>query len=128
MAEIQDISGCGDMKSQIDKAIGVHGLWKKRIRDAIASGKSEFQPVNVKVNNKCDFGKWLGTLPISAKGEDYKVVVELHTKFHKEAGRILELAITGKKAEAEKAIALASEYANLTSSLTGAMMKWKRSV
>lgn len=49
-------------------------------------------------------------------------VAAIHADFHKEAGRVLKLALNGGKAEAEKAIAMGSAYDALTTSLTRAMM------
>ena len=52
-------------------------------------------------------------------------VMNLHADFHKEAARVLQLALTGHKDEAEAAIAFKSEYAKLSAHLTEGMIKWK---
>ncbi len=114
-----------ELKDQITSAIGIHGLWKNRIREAISTGKSDWDPAFVKPCGNCDFGKWLNSFPPSSKDDHYKDVYKLHAAFHEEAARVLDMALKGKKAEAEKASAFGSEYTNLTSKLTKAMMDWK---
>lgn len=115
---------------QIDKAIGAHGLWKARLRQAIDTGSSDFDPSMIKLDNKCDFGKWLyGDIsPELKKTSTYEIVLEYHQDFHTEAARVLELAVTGKMVEARKAMAADSKFAAVSAALTTAMMEWKKRV
>jgi len=122
------IQEAGDIAAQIKAAIGVHGLWKNRIRQAINQGTSEWDPKFVAPCGNCDFGKWLDGFEGSQKGDDYKVVYDLHSQFHTEAARVLEMALSGAKTDAEAAIASGSDYANLTLNLTKAMMAWQKAV
>ena len=111
----------------IQKAIGAHGMWKARLKTAIATGKSEFQVTNVKVDNLCEFGKWLYALPVQERTSPAgKAVQDLHAKFHQEAAKVLDLALRGQKADAEKAIELGSEFAKTSADLTRAMMNWQK--
>ena len=116
-------------KEQIDNAIGAHGMWKARLRSAIDTGKSDFKTEIVRTDNNCDFGKWLhGAIAPELKNSPaYPSIVKAHAEFHQEAGRILQLAVSGKKAEAEKELAPGSKFSNLSSQLTSAMMAWKSS-
>ena len=115
------------MKEQLDKGIAAHGMWKARLRTAIDTGKSDFTVEKVKVDNGCDFGKWLYALGPTEKGSpNFAKVKDMHAQFHTEAARILALALAGNKAEAEKGIAMGSKFADLSSKVTGAMMEWKR--
>lgn len=125
MSQIQDIDTAGNMKEQISAAMGVHGMWKTRIRSAAQTGISEWKPDFVDSCHNCDFGKWLDSFPEAGKHEQYRKVYSLHAEFHKEAARVLSIALSGKKEEAEKSIALGSGYEKLTSSLTKAMMEWR---
>lgn len=110
---------------EINKAIGAHGMWKVRLRTAIDSGKSEWSINQVKVDNQCDFGKWLHSLPEGEKKTDsWKNVCSIHAKFHDEAAKILESALQGKKETAYKGLDVGSEFTKTSSTLTGAMMKW----
>lgn len=122
----ENIGSAGDLKAQIKKAIGVHGLWKSRILQAAQTGKSEWDPAKVAPSGNCDFGKWLNSFSPAAKTENYKTVYDLHAEFHTEAARVLSLALSGKTAEAQEALKLGGHYANLTSKLTSGMMAWQR--
>ncbi|MDX2471136.1 MAG: CZB domain-containing protein [SAR324 cluster bacterium] len=115
-----------EIADQINLAVGIHGLWKSRITDAINTGKSEWEPAFVTPCGNCDFGKWLDGLDEENKTEEFQKVYAIHSDFHKEAGRILAMALDGKKSDAEAAVDEGSEYQKLTSSLTLAMMGWKR--
>lgn len=113
---------------EIKKAIGAHGLWKQRLRDAIDKGKSEFTVERVKPDNLCDFGKWLYSLPPAERNTDnWKKIQQLHAEFHQEAARILGLALGNQKSQAESGIAPNSKFATLSSTLTAAMMAWQKS-
>ena len=115
------------LQEEIKKAVGAHGMWKKRLLDAIESGASEFNPDNVCKDNLCEFGKWLygDTVPAAAKTmPEYEKIRELHGKFHKIAGDVLKLATTGQKDKALAAISASSEFGTLSTSLTQALMKW----
>ena len=117
------------LKDEITAAIGAHGLWKAKLRDAIQAGKSEAVPQVVCLDNKCKFGQWLhGTsIPGSAKASaNYKECVELHAKFHVSAAHVLEFALAGRKRDAEAAISDGSEFTTLTHKLTDAMMRWQK--
>jgi len=112
---------------EITKAVGAHGLWKQRITLAIKDGRSDTDPAHVEMDNQCDFGKWLYGLPsVDQNSEHFKRVKVLHANFHKEAAKVLRLAITGQKAAAEKSLDLGGAYAKSSSDLTLAMMNWKK--
>jgi len=116
---------------EIEKAIGAHGMWKARLKAAIDTGKSEMPVETIRVDNQCEFGKWLYGATLSAQDKTsphYSKVKELHAQFHKTAARVAALALSGKKAEAEKMIASGGEYAEASAKLTGAMMEWDKSV
>jgi hypothetical protein len=51
-----------------------------------------------------------------------------HADFHKEAGRILKMALAGQKVAAEAALASNSRFGNATQSLTKEVMAWKNEV
>jgi len=113
---------------EINKAIGAHGMWKQRLRQAVDTGKSDFTVERVRPDNLCDFGKWLYSLPAGDQtSAHWKTVRELHDKFHAEAAHILGLAVGGHKQEAEKGLDTGSNFTKISSELTGAMMKWKAS-
>jgi methyl-accepting chemotaxis protein len=116
---------------EIDKAIGAHGMWKNRLKQAIDTGNLEISVATIGAKDQCAFGKWLhGTTlsPHDKVSEHYKAVAELHAQFHKVAARVAELATAGKKSEAEKLLGSDSEFVSISTKLTAAMMAWKKSV
>lgn len=117
------------MKDAIKDAISAHGAWKARLKSAIDSGKIEIPVVTIRKDNECIFGKWLYGPTISAEVKNssvYKTALELHAKFHKAAAEVAELAMAGKKSEAEKMMGLGGKYADASAKLTKAMMDWQK--
>ncbi|CAG0945159.1 Chemotaxis protein CheW [Anaerolineae bacterium] len=111
---------------QINAGLAAHRKWKERLKQAIANGTSEFNPTVVKTDNQCEFGKWLYH---QIAGEDqqsshYQTVKQLHTRFHLEAAQVLELALQGRKQEAETAIRIGSRFAESAANLMSAMLAW----
>lgn len=112
---------------EIDKAIGVHGAWKTRLKTAINAGQVEFDIARARVDYNCDFGKWLNNLsPKMKSSELYLEIKKLHADFHIEVANILTLITKGQKAEAEKAMGVLSDFATISASLTMKMMAWKK--
>lgn len=115
------------MKEKIKKAIAAHGARKDRLSTAIASGKLEIPIANIRADNVCDFGKWLhGEVAVLGREPRYAKVKDLHARFHRAAGEVAELALAGKKAEAE--VAMAGDYAAVSATLTKEMTDWEASL
>jgi len=115
---------------EIDKAISAHGMWKQKLRKAIDTGECESTPERVKQDNNCSFGKWLHER-ISQDVKDmpqYTEIVQLHADFHREAGEILALALTGSSQEARQRIELGSKFAKVSALLTKKMKEWQTSL
>ncbi len=114
-------------RDEISRAIGAHGMWKQRLRAAIASGKSELAPADVARDNLCDFGKWLHS--DSTAGDraspEYRQVLDLHAQFHRCASGVLSAALAGNHTVAENAMGLSGEFTSISADLTKAMMNWK---
>jgi Chemoreceptor zinc-binding domain len=118
-----------NLSEQIKFAIGAHGLWKSRLRDAVNSGKSDTTPIQVRDDHQCNFGKWLFSpeIPAAAKqSAHYRTCVDLHHRFHGSAADVLTLALAGKKEPAEKALDDHSEFARLSVELVAALMAWMK--
>jgi methyl-accepting chemotaxis protein len=116
-----------DVKEEISKAIGAHGLWKMRLSTAITTGKLDAKVEDIRVDNKCAFGQFIYGKDISTaerNGEHFKKIRDLHAEFHKTAAHVADLAISGKKDEAKKVMD-AGAYKKISSDLTAAMMAWK---
>jgi hypothetical protein len=116
-------------REEIGKAIGAHGLWKVRLRDAIAAGVSEMTPAQIEADNLCDFGKWLhGLTGPDTRSAHYSTVHSLHAAFHKEAARVLRLALSGSRIEASQALEIGGAFAIASAALTRAMINWRKAV
>lgn len=117
------------LKDDINRAIAAHGIWKGRLRTAIETGKSDIPVSKIRVDNQCDFGKWLygSSITMDVKNSDhYKKCKEAHAKFHEAAAKVVELAVNKETAEAEKMMKMGGEYARASSDLTAVMMAWMK--
>ena len=115
----------------LDKAIAAHAGWKTRLRTAASSGKFDGTADNVKVDDECEFGKWLYGSELSTaekQTEHYRTVKQLHAKFHQDAAKVVDLAISGHKDEAEKALGIGGSHTKSSTALTQAMVKWRESL
>lgn len=113
----------------VQKAIEAHTAWKARLRTAVANGKFELDPSSVRVDNRCDFGKWLygSELSMQEKGsEHYRKVKTLHAQFHDEAAKIIDWATSGQKDKATESMTMGGKYAKVSHDLTEAMVKWRQ--
>jgi methyl-accepting chemotaxis protein len=115
--------------AEIDKAISAHGLWKARLRQAIATGESEWEVTHVSSDKNCAFGTWLHSLPNAEKARpQWKSIQVLHAEFHLIASQVLALALKGQREEASDAIKSRSAFATTSANLTKAMTDWKEAV
>src|SRR3569832_2594347 len=113
-------------KDAITAGLAAHGMWKQRLIDASNTGKSTWSPATVKLDNQCEFGKWLYSCSPQDRGSaHYAKIKELHSQFHQEAAMVLESALNGIKGAAEKAIGADSKYRELSSALSREMMEWQ---
>ncbi len=95
------------IREEISKVVGGHGLWKGRLATAIETGKSEYTPEQIDKDNLCDLRRWLyGTsIPAAVKNlPEYETCCRLRADFHKEAAKVLRLAVSGHKHEAQEAM------------------------
>ncbi|MFN3470324.1 MAG: CZB domain-containing protein [Novosphingobium sp.] len=112
--------------SQIEEAIGAHGLWKMRLRGAIRSGTCDLTVQEASGDCNCKFGKWLhdpAFAPAHKGGVPHRVVTRVHAEFHREAGRVLQLALAGDQAAADAA--MAGPFTETSEKLVRALLKWK---
>jgi hypothetical protein len=115
---------------EIDKAIAAHGAWKDRLTAAVDTGKLEIPIATIRTDNACAFGMWLFGTTITADDKStpqYKEIMKLHAEFHRTAARIAELALSGRKEEAQTMLQSGKEYAKISGQLQSALKKWKES-
>ena len=112
---------------ELMKAIGAHGQWKMRLRNAINTGKLDVPVENIKADDQCAVGQWLKTLPAVGADEapHLDAVKKLHTEFHKVAAQAAGLVSTGKIREAESILEDGGAFATASAKLTEAIMDWK---
>ncbi len=112
---------------EIQNAIAAHGMWKHRLRSAVDTGKSEFSVAVVCLDNQCPFGKWLHSVASELKASPrWKCVKVAHADFHREAAKVLELALSGRQPEARDALSFTGKFAAASARLTQEMMAWKK--
>jgi hypothetical protein len=117
--------------NMLKSAITAHSAWTTRLKAAIASRKLDIPVGTVKVDNQCQFGKWLYGEQLSAEEkqtDNYRTVKQLHAQFHEAASKIAQLAISGQEAAAESAMNTGSDYARVSSALTAALNNWSAAV
>lgn len=115
---------------EIHNAIGAHVAWKVRIHEAIETGSSDFRPEVVTLDNVCDFGRWLYSLPHEEQsGEHWKKTEQIHAKFHIISGQLLKLALGGKPQEALVLMTdLKGEFVTISKLLTKTLHEWEISI
>jgi hypothetical protein len=113
------------LQQEIQSAIGAHGLWKGRLKDAIQRKPSDLSVAVVRDDHACAFGKWLQSADaVTKKSKSYQKCGDLHRRFHLATADVLGLALAGKSAEASQAIAPGSQFFKASIELTQAMMAW----
>lgn len=105
-------------------------MWKQRLLQAIETGGGDLDVAKVRVDDQCDFGKWLHyeTAPDLRSSSHYGEVKGLHAKSHGAAAEVLQAAKAGRKDQAHALLAPGASYAKTSAELTRAMMDWKASL
>lgn len=112
--------------AHITKAVGAHGMWKSRLKKAIESGSADITPEKAEVDDQCEFGKWLYSLPSEDQNSpECREVMRLHACFHQEAGNVLRLALKGEKESARRCMAVNGSFGIASEHLTAQMKAWK---
>jgi len=116
-----------NFKEEIKTAVGAHGVWKRKLKSAVTTGKIDVEISTIKADQQCNFGKWLHGATITEKqkkSEHYRKVQELHVVFHEKAAKVAQLAISGEKAHAMKMLEASGEFTMASAELTTSMMAW----
>ena len=115
--------------ASLDHAIAAHAKWKFRLREAIKTGQSEWTVENVRLDDVCDFGKWLNAMSLSDRMmKEWREVKTLHAKFHAGAADVLASAIAGRKSEADTLMAPGGAFSEVSTKLVKAITDWKKKV
>jgi hypothetical protein len=114
---------------KITKFIAAHAKWKHHLKAAIDTSQSDKTVEDVAPEDRCEFGKWLLSLPKQEQATDqWQKVRTLHAEFHKAAGDVLAMALAGKRDEANAAMAFGGKFARISANLTVAMSEWRKSL
>lgn len=117
--------------SQIEQAIGTHGLFKLRLRSAISTGRLEGSVATLGSHLNCAFGKWMDSpsvAPPTKASSQYAKVDLLHARFHVAAAKVAALAIAGKADEAKAALEPDGEFSLVAAEFMTAMHEWKGNI
>jgi len=110
-----------EVANMIYMAIVAHTIWKKRLREVIDTG------INAYDTNPehCKFGTWLREkYDELSQYEIYETVRNLHYEFHREAEKVIQLALSGKVREANLAIEYGSDFDKTSRKLIQSILDW----
>ncbi len=111
-----------------NRIIAAHGLWKFRLHEAIASGRSRFDPNVVERDDRCPFGQWLygEGQQTHRHDERYETARQLHATFHRSAGEVLRLALDGRTADATTRMAPGQPFLDVSLQLVHHLDGWRK--
>ncbi len=116
---------------EIEKAIAAHSAWKGRLQGIVNTGKIDMSINTIRSDRECQFGRWLhgGTIDSdAAKSPHCQSAKHLHAQFHEEAARIAQMATSGQRDAALKALAASGEFARVSGELKSTLRKWSESL
>jgi hypothetical protein len=114
-----------NLANEIYLAIVKHTAWKKRLHNVIETGKRG-EALGIE---HCELGKWLKEHDAKLSSHYYySKVVELHQKLHKEADRLVSMAVRGNTAEARTAVEYGSDFEHLSQELVRNIIAWHDTV
>lgn len=116
--------------SSIESMIAAHGLWKSKLKAAIAGKTNGLSPAAARNDTECDLGKLLltadaGTFKTPACLQEVR---KLHVQFHAEVANVLELVAQGRKKEAEQSMSPSGAFARTSTALVTVLMKCKQAL
>lgn len=118
----------GDTLTAITKAIGAHGAWKHKLSAAVNEGRHSFDVSTVARDDACAFGKWLASAEVTGPDVAHRdECAGLHRIFHGQAAAVLRHVDAGQLAAAREAMTPQGEFCIASTTLTQAMMTWRRS-
>ena len=112
----------GSQTDVIAAALEAHEAWNAKLRQAIETGDCPTSVEQAGRDDACTFGKWLHGNPSFQREhpEQWQKLHDLHEQFHRLAASVLERALSGRKAEAER-LARATEFETVKQQLRSAL-------
>ncbi|MBL8731959.1 MAG: CZB domain-containing protein [Planctomycetes bacterium] len=102
-------------QTRIDQAIVAHADWRRRLEQSIQERGQGLQIGAVAADDRCELGRLLASLPEAEDDADLRQLRCEHTRFHEHAARIVQMAIEGRVAAANRA--LQGEYELISAEL-----------
>ena len=113
-------------KEQLTRALAAHSQGKVRLKQSIETRTSEFDPVSVGRDDKCDLGAWLHDPTADRQSSHFERTLEAHRRFHRAAADVLRLALDGRTDEARAAMGIAGEFSKASAAVSGELVAWQR--
>lgn len=111
---------------EVDRAIAAHAQWRSRLAEAVTSGRCEGDPAEIERDDQCELGRWLHDLPAESRADEGCLsVFEMHSWFHREAGRVVKLVQEKRLDEARAAIAPDSLFDVSSRQLVELLERWR---
>ncbi|SFK06662.1 CZB domain-containing protein [Celeribacter neptunius] len=114
--------------THIRDAICGHVDWLRHFKTCIDKGQLEKDSHHISCDDRCEFGKWLKTLPFESNDPimlKHSVVVGLHRRFHAAAAEIARKVEAGDRAAASEDYT-SHAFRRLTNSLILNLNDWRQ--
>jgi len=113
------------LKQQITAAIAAHHAWMGRLKTAAEYGRSSIDVATTQKDDVCPVGIWLTReISPSLKARPlYERTRTLHAQFHREAARILTLALA-RDPNAKNELADGRAFSRVATDLRGTLYDW----
>ncbi len=105
-------------RDDIERILAAHDAWKRRLADAIVTGRPKLTAEDVAKDDHCAVGEWLR----AETGSDSPLsrIAELHSEFHREASNALKLALA-EQTDVRNLVAPESAYGRTSADLEDAL-------
>ena len=115
------------LRQQITAAIAAHHGWMGKLKTAADFGRSSLDVTTTAKEDACPVGAWLtgGISPALRATPLYTRTRALHARFHREAARILTLALA-RDPRARTELAEGGAFAGIAGELRHALNEWLR--
>jgi hypothetical protein len=111
---------------EIAAALEAHAQWKLRLDEAVRRGHCDQTAEETAHNNRCAFGVWLHALPAETQANEwFRVVHEMHARFHRYAAQVVRHVEAGRVEEALQAMGPDSDFARVSEELTLLLEEWR---
>ena len=118
-------------KQNINQGILAHWEWNANLKNAVETGKFEYDVSSIAECDGCKLGSWLKSLREKDEhivhSDHYKKVYDLHVKFHRVAFETALHVLEGRRREAMQSVDSGGPFAEASSFLINALGEWKES-